>query len=358
MGKEADMIDYKHGDILTEDAEALVNTVNCVGIMGRGIALQFKNAFPENFKAYAAACQREDVQPGRMFVYETGQLTNPRYIINFPTKRHWRGKSRMEDIDSGLKALAQEIRDRNIRSIAIPPLGSGLGGLDWAQVRPRMEEALRGFDDLRIIIFEPQGAPAADRMVHNRDVPKMTPGRAALVGLIHRYLGGLLDPFVTLLEIHKLMYFMQIAGEPLRLQYQKGHYGPYAENLRQVLRKIEGHLISGYADGGDAPDKQIELVPGAVQDASAFLEHHPETRARFDKVAELVEGFESPFGLELLATVHWLIQHESAATVHEVVARTYAWSDRKKCFSPRQIALAVDVLFHKNWIDTTKKPGI
>lgn len=352
------MIHYKHGDMLAEDAEALVNTVNCVGIMGRGIALQFKNAFPENFKAYAAACKRAEVQPGRMFVYETGQLTNPRYIINFPTKRHWRGKSRIEDIDAGLKALAQEIRDRHIRSIAMPPLGSGLGGLDWAQVRPRIEEALRGFNDLRIIIFEPQGAPAADRMVHNRDVPKMTPGRAALVGLIHRYLGGLLDPFVTLLEIHKLMYFMQIAGEPLRLQYQKGHYGPYAENLRQVLRKIEGHLISGYADGGDAPDKQIELVPGAVQDASAFLEHHPETRARFDKVAELVEGFESPFGLELLATVHWLIQHESAATVHEVVARTYAWSDRKKCFSPRQIALAVDVLFHKNWIDTTKKPGI
>ena len=351
------MIDYKHGDILTEDAEALVNTVNCVGIMGRGIALQFKNAFPENFKAYAAACQREDVQPGRMFVYETGQLTNPRYIINFPTKRHWLGKSRLEDIDSGLKALVQEIRDRNIRSIAIPPLGSGLGGLDWAQVRPRMAEALRGFDDLRIIIFEPQGAPAADRMAHNRDVPKMTPGRAALVGLIHRYLGGLLDPFVTLLEIHKLMYFMQIAGEPLRLQYKKGHYGPYAENLRQVLRKIEGHLISGYADGGDAPDKQIELVPGAVQDASAFLEHYPETRARFDKVAELVEGFESPFGLELLATVHWVIQHESAATGHEVEARTYAWSDRKKCFSPRQIALAVDVLSRKNWIDSISVEG-
>ncbi len=351
------MIEYKHGDILTEDAEALVNTVNCVGIMGRGIALQFKNAFPENFKAYAAACQREDVQPGRMFVYETGRLTNPRYIINFPTKRHWRGKSRMEDIDSGLKALAQEIRDRHIRSIAIPSLGSGLGGLDWTQVRPRMEEALRGFDDLRIILFEPQGPPEADRMVHNRDVPKMTPGRAALVGLIRRYLGGLLDPFVTLLEIHKLMYFMQIAGEPLRLKYQQGPYGPYAENLRHVLRAIEGHLISGYADGGDAPDKQIELVPGAVQDANAFLAHHPETRARFDRVAELVEGFESPFGLELLATVHWVIQHESSATVNEVIARTYAWSDRKKCFSPRQIALAVNVLSRKSWIDTISVEG-
>jgi O-acetyl-ADP-ribose deacetylase (regulator of RNase III) len=351
------MIEYKYGNILAEDAEALVNTVNCVGIMGRGIALQFKNAFPENFKAYAAACKREEVQAGQMFVYETGQLTNPRYIINFPTKRHWRGKSRMEDIDSGLIALAQEIQDRHIRSIAIPPLGSGLGGLDWAQVLPRIHEALRGFDDLRIVIFEPHGAPEADKMMHNREVPKMTPGRAALVGLMQRYLSGLLDPFVTLLEVHKLMYFMQVAGEPLSLRYQKALYGPYAANLRHVLRAVEGHLVSGYADGGDAPDKQLALVPGAIQDASAFLDHNPETRARFDRVAELVEGFESPFGLELLATVHWIAQNESAATVNEVVARTYAWSDRKKRFSPRQIALAVDILAQKRWINTLSIGG-
>src|ERR1700693_2272492 len=150
------MIEYSTGDILQADAEALVNTVNCVGIMGRGIALQFKNAFPENFKAYVAACKREDVQPGRMFVYETGQLTNPKYIINFPTKRHWRGKSRMEDIDAGLEALAHEIRKRRIRSISLPPLGSGLGGLDWREVRPRIEAALCSLDDVHVIVFEPR----------------------------------------------------------------------------------------------------------------------------------------------------------------------------------------------------------
>ena len=125
------MVEFKTGDILTEDADALVNTVNCVGVMGRGIALQFKNAFPENFKAYAKACKRHEVQPGRMFVFETGQLTNPRYIINFPTKRHWRGKSRIEDIDAGLRALQAVIREKRVRSIALPPLGSGLGGLNW-----------------------------------------------------------------------------------------------------------------------------------------------------------------------------------------------------------------------------------
>src|SRR5690606_26731097 len=123
---EMAMIEFRTGDILTADAEAIVNTVNCVGIMGRGIALQLKNAFPANFKAYEAACAREEVQPGRMFVFETDTLTNPKYIINFPTKRHWRGKSRIEDIESGLKALIDEIRARGIRAIAIPPLGSGL----------------------------------------------------------------------------------------------------------------------------------------------------------------------------------------------------------------------------------------
>jgi hypothetical protein len=150
----------------------------------------------------------------------------------------------------------------------------------------------------------------------------MTQGRAALVGLIHRYLLGLMDPFVTLLEVHKLMYFMQEAGEPLRLRYVKALYGPYAENLRHVLRTVEGHLIAGYADGGDMPEKQLELVPGAVLDADAYLEAHVRTRMRFDRVADLVQGLETPFGLELLATVHWVATREGAATTAEVVART------------------------------------
>lgn len=345
------MIEYKSGDILKEDAEALVNTVNCVGVMGRGIALQFKNAFPENFKAYALACKNEEVQPGRMFMFETGQLTNPRYIVNFPTKRHWRGKSRMEDIEAGLKALVVVIRQYDIRSIAIPPLGSGLGGLDWSEVRTHIEAALQLLTDVHIIIYEPKGAPAAEKMVHNRKVPAMTAGRAALVGLMSRYLHGLLDPFVTLLEVHKLMYFMQEAGEPLRLKYQKGPYGPYAENLRHVLNAIEGHLVSGYADGGDTPNKQLELVPKAVEDATTFLQQHSNTLTRFDKVAVLVEGFESPFGLELLSTVHWIIKNEPVSSTDEVVRQTYAWNDRKRQFTPRQIALTADVLSGKGWVE-------
>jgi O-acetyl-ADP-ribose deacetylase (regulator of RNase III) len=348
------MIEYRTGDILRADAEALVNTVNCVGIMGRGIALEFKNAYPANFKAYAAACARNLVQPGRMFVFETGYLGNPKYIINFPTKRHWRGKSRIEDIDAGLKALVQEIRGRRIRSIALPPLGSGLGGLDWRYVRARIEAALRDLTDVHVIVFEPHMAPKAPTTRKERDVP-MTAGRAALVLLMHRYLAGLMDPFVTLLEVHKLMYFMQVAGQPLRLRFAKALYGPYAENLRHVLRDVEGQLLSGYADGGDAPRKQFELVPGAVNDAEAFLKDSEPTRARLDRVADLVEGFETPFGLELLSTVHWVATHEDATVPDKAIDRTYAWNDRKRRFSPRQISVALNVLAEKGWLASSSR---
>ncbi len=347
------MIEYKRGDLLKEDTEAIVNTVNCVGVMGRGIALQFKKYFPQNFKAYAAACKHKKVRPGRMFTFEIGELTNPQYIINFPTKRHWRGASRIEDIESGLHALVEEIRKHKIRSVAIPPLGSGLGGLDWQQIRARIDTILGEIDEVQIIVYEPEGAPEAGRMVRNRKVPKMTSGRAALVSLMHRYLAGLLDPFVTLLEVHKLMYFLQIAGEPLKLNYEKALYGPYAKDLRHVLNHIEGHLVSGYADGGDMPNKELKLVPGALEDANKFLRNKAKTRARLEKISGLVEGFESPFGLELLSTAHWIINNESPQSIDDVIDKTYAWNERKKQFSPRQIRLACDVLAKQDWIEAS-----
>jgi O-acetyl-ADP-ribose deacetylase (regulator of RNase III) len=318
--------------------------------MGRGIALQFKKRFPENFKVYETACKHKDVVPGKMFVHETGSLIGPKYIINFPTKRHWRGASRMEDIESGLQDLAAVIADLKIKSVALPPLGCGLGGLDWSDVRARIEKTLSTLPDVEIIVFEPKGAPEAEKMVKNRKVPNMTPGRAALVELMHRYLAGLLDPFVSLLEVHKLMYFLQESGEPLRLKYQKNLYGPYAENLRHVLNAVEGHLLSGYADGGDRPDKELKLVPGAYEDASKFIEDHPETKQHFAKVSELVEGFESPFGMELLATVHWVATKENAATKEQVVAKVHQWNERKQEFTPRQIELAFHVLSEKGWL--------
>lgn len=347
------MMEFTTGDILDAKTEALVNTVNCVGIMGRGIALQFKNHFPKNFKAYEAACDRNELRPGRMFVYSTDLMNGPKFIINFPTKRHWRGKSRIEDIESGLIALRHEIESRQIRSIAIPPLGSGLGGLDWNEVRAKIEQTLQGLDAVRIVVYEP-GLSTEERITKAMPkIPTMTAGRAALVALIERYLAGLLDPTITLLEVHKLMYFLQEAGEPLRLKFVKAPYGPYAENLRHVLKAVEGYYIAGYADGGDSPKKELQLVPGAVADARRELDRDSPTSRRIGRVAALVDGFESPFGLELLSTVHWVTKHESPKNVSDVIRFTYEWGENKKQFSERQIKLAYQLLSEKNWLGST-----
>ncbi len=344
------MIELTQGDILRADTEALVNTVNCVGVMGRGIALQFKKAFPENFKAYKATCDRKELQPGRMFVYDLGSLVNPRYIVNFPTKGHWKGKSHMEDIESGLETLVQEIRRLGIHSIAVPPLGCGLGGLDWNEVRLRIEQAFENVPDVCVLLFEPKGAPSVEKMVKQEKTPRMTVGRASLLGLMHRYLAGLMDPFVSLLEIHKLMYFMQESGEDLKLRYERGLYGPYAQNLRHVLSLIEGHYISGYGDAEDQPDKQIELRPEAASLAEAFLQNHPDTRGRFDRVANLIEGFETPFGMELLSTVHWVASHENLSTLDEAISHTYEWNERKRMFEEAHLSIAWEILQDKGWL--------
>ena len=344
------MVEFKRGDILTEDVEALVNTVNCVGVMGRGIALQFKRKFPENFREYAAACKSGNVQPGHMFVHRTGQLTNPRYVINFPTKRHWRGNSRLADIRSGLETLIAEVRALGVNSIAIPPLGSGLGGLDWQIVRPLIEAAFADSTDVRVVVYEPLPADQPISAAHEQRAPGMTPGRASLVGLIQTYLEALLDPFVTLLEIHKLMYFMQEAGQPLRLEFRAAKYGPYAENLRHVMNRVEGHFLSGYADGGDDPTKEIELLAGAAKAATEVISGDPDTSRHFERVAELVEGFETPSGLELLSTVHWVVVRDKKSTRADVVSTVHGWGERKQRFTARQIDLALDRLQSRDWL--------
>jgi O-acetyl-ADP-ribose deacetylase (regulator of RNase III) len=344
------MITYKIGDILQENTEAIINTVNCVGVMGRGIALQFKNRFPGNFKAYYFACKNNEVRPGHMFVHKINEFSNPKFIINFPTKRHWRDKSKIEDIESGLQSLVCLINQLNIQSIAIPPLGCGLGGLDWQQVKPKIEAALQSINKtVDIVIYEPNETPVT--MATPYPTEKMTAGRAALIGLMNIYLKGLLDPFITLIEVHKLMYFMQEAGENLNLKFKKAPYGPYAENLRHVLQKIEGHFIHGYADGGDNPSKQLTLLPGAQDNAIKFLENHTETQTRFQQVSNLIKGFESPFGLELLSTVHWIIKKEGVHSIDDIIEYTYKWNNHKKQFTERQIKIAVNTLIQRDWIE-------
>lgn len=217
-------------------------------------------------------------------------------------------------------------------------------------MRSLISEALGSLTGVDVLVFEPGGGPADVRINRSTRAPSMTPGRAALVGLMDRYRSALLDPSITLLEVHKLMYFLQAAGEPLRLDYVKGHYGPYAENLRHVLRTVEGHYITGYADGGDAPDKQLAIVPGAVPDAEALLTGACDTTERFDRVVKLLEGFETPFGLELLATLHWVATVEEARTPAAIVERTHAWGERKAQFSSQHIQVGLERLQQDGWL--------
>ena len=348
------MTEIAKGNLLEADVEALVNTVNCVGFMGKGIALQFKQAFPENFKAYEAACRAGQVVPGRMFIFDNRGLINPRYIVNFPTKRHWRGKSRIADIQSGLKALVEDVRRLGVSSIAVPPLGCGLGGLDWRKVRPMIEGAFAALPEVRVLLFEPAGTPQAKQMPVRTSRPHMTPARALFIKLMDAY--GALEYSRTLLELQKLAYFLQEAGEPLKLNYEAGHYGPYAANLNKVLEVMEGHFIRGYGDR-QKPDAEIELLPGAVEEASNFLAGRSESLARLERVARLIEGFETPYGMELLATVHWVARRGGpksdapASDAAAAIGQIHTWNPRKQqVFKPEHIHIAWNQLRDQAWL--------
>ncbi|APF16811.1 Appr-1-p processing domain protein [Caldithrix abyssi DSM 13497] len=339
------MITFTKGNIVQADAEALVNTVNCVGIMGKGIALQFKKAFPEAyFSAYQKACRKGELRPGRVQVWSTGSFVNPKYIINFPTKTHWKAKSKYEYIESGLQTLKQEIKRLGIRSVAIPPLGSGLGGLEWLKVKEMIEKAFEDMPDVKVLVYQPEGAPAAETMPVKKEKPKMTLARALFIKLMQFYSRHAYR--LTLLEIQKLAYFLQEAGIPLRLKYVKHHYGPYAHNLNKVLEVIEGHFTRGYGDT-QQPDVEISLLPQAVEKADAYLAKHAEARQKLEQVMHLVEGFETPYGMELLASVHWILKHEGKK---DVVIAMQEWSDRKcKQFKPEHIKIAERRLREDGW---------
>lgn len=190
-----------------------------------------------------------------------------------------------------------------------------------------------------------------DRPKPSSSMPKMTRGHAALVGLMHRYLRSLPDPKITLLDVHKLMYFLQEAGEPLKLKFQKAHHGPYAEELRQVLTEMDGHLISGFRDGGGAPDKGLKLARGAIRDSTAFLKGFARTRGRLRRVAKLIEGIGSPSALELLATVYWVATEHPSSTDEEIIAYTYAWGPNKRQFTGQQIKQTLKTLRNKGWLE-------
>ncbi len=348
------MIETTQGNLLKAPAEALVNTVNTVGVMGKGIALQFRQAFPKMYRSYEKACKLGEVQLGYVQIFDLGGLAGgPRWIINFPTKGHWRAGSRLVDIENGLSDLVAHVRKLGIRSIALPPLGCGNGGLDWKEVRPRIEKAFATLPEVQVYLFEPTGAPNSAIMPNRTTRPKMTRGQAALVGLMDRYLKGLLDPFVSLLEVHKLMYFLKAAGEDLpKLTFEKSLYGPYSPDLRHGLIRMEKHLTRGFGEGTDKPTTPVELLPGAVEATEVFLAKLPETRLRMDKVTALIEGYEDPYGMELLSSVHWIMQHDAGArdNVDLAVSGVQNWNERKRrLLKPEHLKLAWKRLRDQGW---------
>lgn len=337
------------GDLLKQqDVDAIVNTVNCVGVMGKGIALQFKKKWPENFKMYAAACKNGEVKLGQMFTYELGALATPRYIINFPTKSHWRSASKLEDIESGLKSLVKDIKAKDIRSIAIPPLGSGLGGLPWTKVKALIFTYLEPIEDLDVRLFEPNDAIKAIELDVNTAKPKMTAGRAAILALLETYRS--VNFGLSKIEVQKLAYFLQEAGENMKLQFQKHTYGPYADALRHALNTMDGHYIQGVGDG--VVESEIRPIDSALEDARQFLECSNESiNGRIQRVAELIDGYQSPYGVELLSTVHWVNKNEGASNPVEALNAIQSWNERKKALmTPLHVEAAWNRLEQTGWL--------
>ncbi|MDQ5826050.1 MAG: macro domain-containing protein [Chloroflexota bacterium] len=343
------MIEIGKGNLLEANVEALINTVNCVGVMGKGIALQFKQAFPDNFHAYKKVCDAGMMKLGEVLVVHTGRRENPIYIINFPTKYHWKGKSYIPDIELGLQSLVKQVQLLGIESIAVPPLGCGNGGLDWKDVRPLIEAAVAELPNVRVLLFEPGSAPQADTMPVRTKPPRMNRTRALVVSLLSRY--RKVGYKSSLLEVQKLLYFLQTAGEPLNLQYVASKYGPYAEKVNFILQNMEGHFIKGYGDRSSPSG--ISVVPEAIEEASALLANAADAEERLERVSKLIDGFETPYSMELLATVHWVAQEDTQAAidVNAAIAKVRGWSQRKNdLFTPEHIREAWEWLQEEQWL--------
>ncbi|OGT19683.1 MAG: Appr-1-p processing protein [Gammaproteobacteria bacterium RBG_16_57_12] len=348
------MIRYTQGNLLDAEVEAVVNTVNTVGVMGKGIALMFKEAFPDNFQRYEAACKAKEVRVGHMFVTERRELMGPKWIVNFPTKQNWRQPSKLEWVVDGLIDLRAFILDRGIRSIAIPPLGSGNGGLEWPRVRAEIEEALGALEGVDIVVYEPTSK--YQNVAKRAGVQKLTPARALIAELVRRY--WVLGMECSLLEIQKLAWFLErnierlSSDNPLDLRFEANKFGPYANRLVHLLDALDGsylHCDKRLADAG--PMDIVWFDEGRKDYVQAYLKGQ-EAKPYLDALTattDLIDGFESPLGMELLATVDWLLVREGCtATVEGIKQGLHRWpggaqaATRKvKLFDDRLIGLAL-----------------
>ncbi len=343
------MIIESSGDLLNAQTDAIVNTVNCVGVMGKGIALQVKRRYPAVFKAYEQACKAGDVRIGTMLPVPTGELGTPQWVVNFPTKTHWRSASKLSYISEGLEDLKLVIERLGLRSIAVPPLGAGNGGLDWSHVEPLIRTAFEGLP-VEVHLYSPSGAPRPLRSTAKR--LNMTRGRATVLALMDNYcerrgaIEPLADKALSHLELQKLLYFADYFDPSLRLRFAPGRYGPYSDVLRIVIRDMEGEFVSGFGDG---TDKVLNLSPISLTDEGRnrlvdYLDR-PDSRKvtdLVDRVMRVVGGFEEPYGVELLASTHWVAAHEGARTLEAASAAVRTWTQRKgRIFTDRHVSIAL-----------------
>ena len=338
------MIINAEGNLLQASADALINTVNTEGVMGKGIALQFKEGFDLNYRLYRQACKEQRVRVGEMFVTETHELVGPRFIINFPTKQHWKEKSRLEYITEGLEDLKRVITEHGIKSVAMPPLGCGNGGLNWAQVRPIIEQSLAE-STVPIYLYEPSSTVSKRERDPTADSQKLTPSRAMLLAAMRAY--SSLGYSLSLIEVQKLAYFLQRLGEPLKLNFVKGQYGPFAHNLSFVLQRMDGAYLRGMAYKEAKPSTELTLIEEKFPEVDAYIAQHltGQQKEQVAHLTQLIEGFESPLGMELLATVDYLLDAREADDIPTLVQAVGAWNERKrKVLTPEYIGLAFERL--------------
>lgn len=331
-------IKFEYGDLFTSDAEALVNTVNCVGVMGKGVALEFKRRWPENFKFYKKHCDDRSLRPGKVLIYDRGGMfagEGPRFIVNFPTKDHWRSKSKMSYVEDGLDSLLEEIERLSIKSVAMPPLGCGNGGLDWDEVRPLIVSKLSGLNDVSVELFGPSVREASSPEYKSRG-GSMTEERAIFiraVAALEPSFGGAIDR----LSLQKIAYFMQIFGVQLNLSFEDSLYGPYSDHLKKSLFSM---TRAGFISGYDGDGRFVSVTRAGFATAEDFCQSGNSSEQPGDKVIakllHLLDGFCSPYGLELLATVHWHGASASEHVGHSIADIVHALGDYRRSSFPRQ----------------------
>jgi O-acetyl-ADP-ribose deacetylase (regulator of RNase III) len=319
---------FKNGDMFVEPVDALVNTVNCVGVMGKGVALEFKQRWPDNFRAYKKACDMKSLKPGTLLIFDTHRLfpaDGPRYLVNFPTKAHWRSPSKLSYIEDGLDALVDEIRKLDINSIALPPLGCGNGGLEWTDVKPLIAAKLGVLDNVKVVVFAPKEAYDLPEFVVKMTLAMNFPRAMLLKSLaeLELYFDGEFDR----ISLQKIVYFLQALGVDFRLKFQRNLYGPYSETLKKAFVNLEKYGMLG---GFLTDDRRAHVTPIGCAAADEFLQNSDQQIDNIiTKLSHLIQGYESPYGLELLSSVHWLAHHENRYPIEQIIEAMKSWNDRK-----------------------------